>query len=129
MRQGEWADELLILSKGSARTEAKSDDGRFTTYDIGQFWGEMQFLGLEKQRSKTVLAHTYCEVASMSPAAIRSLTYGSRKHPRKQSDCGCSIPSAHERKVLLLTCCLLGCVYYCRDHTTSERIRGETPRG
>ena len=41
MEKGEWNHELLILSKGSARTPDKGDDGRYTTFDVGAFWGEM----------------------------------------------------------------------------------------
>jgi hypothetical protein len=39
MEKGEWNYELLIMSKGTARSP--SEDGRHTTYDAGAFWGEM----------------------------------------------------------------------------------------
>ena len=72
MAKGDWHDELLILSKGSARTAEKGEDGKATLYDVGTFWGEMQFLGLEHQRTVSVVADTYCEVASLSPKNIHS---------------------------------------------------------
>lgn len=54
MEKGTWHDELLILSKGTAKT-AKTAEGSSsafcTVYEVGSFWGEMQFLGLEKQRT------------------------------------------------------------------------------
>ena len=51
MERGSWHDELLILSKGVAKTATPGEDGRYGTYEVGSFWGEMQFLGLEKQRT------------------------------------------------------------------------------
>ena len=56
MEKGTWHDELLILSKGSAKTATDEDsrgDASSTVYEVGSFWGEMQFLGLEKQRTLT----------------------------------------------------------------------------
>ena len=42
MEKGSWHDELLILSKGTAKTESSDEDGSVTRYDAGSFWGEMQ---------------------------------------------------------------------------------------
>ena len=56
MEKGTWHDELLILSKGSAKAVTAEDsrgDASGTVYEVGSFWGEMQFLGLEKQRGLT----------------------------------------------------------------------------
>jgi hypothetical protein len=50
---GEWHDELLILSKGTAKSTGK--DGSHTTFEAGAFWGEMEFLGLRQQRTLTVV--------------------------------------------------------------------------
>lgn len=94
MTKGEWHDELLILSKGVAKTMG-GEDGQIDVYEVGSFWGEMQFLGLEKQRTlsgthvvyllfclcniflmtvcwlqRTVIADTYSEIASLSPVDI-----------------------------------------------------------
>ena len=44
---GDWHDELLILSKGQAKTTSRGEDGTYTLYEPGTFWGEMQFLGLQ----------------------------------------------------------------------------------
>ena len=61
---GDWHDELLILSKGQAKTTKNSrgeentavyvpssprseDISEYTLYEPGTFWGEMQFLGLQ----------------------------------------------------------------------------------
>jgi hypothetical protein len=56
MKIGQRMDELLILSKGLARTATKSGrGGQYTVYPVGSFWGEEQFLGIEQQRSLTVL--------------------------------------------------------------------------
>ena len=100
MEKGSWHDELLILSKGTAKTESSDEDGSVTRYDAGSFWGEMQvtcgsrasphprlsvvscwpqFLGLEKQRTIGVVAASYCEIASLSPADILP---GSQIHSR-----------------------------------------------
>ena len=85
MKQGECSDELLILSRGEAKTEDKSDGGKATLYEVGTFWGEMQFLGLEKQRSLTVVGNTYCEIASLSPKCVDKLTYGTAFGNRLQA--------------------------------------------
>lgn len=85
MSLGEWNDELLVLSKGTARTEARGEDGKYTTFDVGQFWGEMQFLGLERQRTMTIVSGTYCEVASLAPEDMSKLTYGMQITHRLQA--------------------------------------------
>ena len=76
MEKGDWNDELLILNKGSARTKGKVGDPGFTTFDAGAFWGELQFLALERRRTLSVYASTYCEIGSLSPANIKRLRYG-----------------------------------------------------
>ena len=48
-------------------------------YEAGTFWGEMQFLGLQKKRTLTVVADIFCEVASIEPSQIVS---GSEVHER-----------------------------------------------
>lgn len=87
MTKGDWHDELLILSKGQAKTTKNSrgeentavyvpssprseDISEYTLYEPGTFWGEMQFLGLQKQRTLGVVAIAYCEIASLSPQQI-----------------------------------------------------------
>jgi hypothetical protein len=70
LEKGEWNQELLILSKGTARTPGKDGNGNFTTFDVGAFWGEMQFLGLTQQRSTSVVADLYCEVVGIKPQSI-----------------------------------------------------------
>jgi CRP-like cAMP-binding protein len=72
MEVGEHHDELLILSKGQAETEADSD-GHKTDFDPGTFWGELQFLGLEEERTLTVKATIFCEVASLAPRDIQDI--------------------------------------------------------
>lgn len=74
--KGDWNDELLILNKGSAKTQGSAGDEGFTVFEAGSFWGEMQFLGLERQRTLSVYASNYCEIGSLSPGSIRKLTYG-----------------------------------------------------
>lgn len=85
MRQGEWNDELLILSKGAAKTQDRDKAGRFTSYEVGSFWGELQFLGLERQRTLTVVATTYCEVASLAPGCVDKLKYGIQVNQRLEA--------------------------------------------
>ena len=75
MEKGEWNDELLILNKGSARTKGRLGDPGFTVFDAGSFWGELQFLALERRRTLSVYASTYCEIGSLSPANIKRLRY------------------------------------------------------
>ena len=82
MHKGQWNDELLILSKGAARSEALGEDARVAQYDVGTFWGEMQFLGLEKQRTVTVVSVAYCEIASLSPNCVDKLKYGTQINHR-----------------------------------------------
>lgn len=62
------------MNKGTAKTV---DSDGVTVFDAGSFWGEMQFLGLQRQRTMTVTANTYCELGSLAPGCIRALTYGS----------------------------------------------------
>ena len=75
MEKGDWNDELLILNKGSARTKGRLGDPGFTVFDAGSFWGELQFLALERRRTLSVYASTYCEIGSLSPANIKRLRY------------------------------------------------------
>lgn len=70
MLRGECGDELLFLCTGVARLSTKKDDGSYHTYAVGHFWGELEFLGIQSRRPQTVLASTYCEIASLSPKKI-----------------------------------------------------------
>eukprot|EP01043_Picozoa_sp_COSAG02_P036987 COSAG02_NODE_2749_length_8102_cov_2.238411_3_plen_133_part_00 len=70
MLRNERADELLFLCTGIARLPTKSDDGSYETFGVGHFWGELEFLGVQQRRSQTVLASTYCDIASLSPKKI-----------------------------------------------------------
>ena len=53
MEKGTWHDKLLILSKGTANAAAAAEGSGVsarTVYETSSFWGELLFLGLEKQR-------------------------------------------------------------------------------
>ena len=50
---------------------------------MGSFWGEMNFLGLEKQRTLSTVAESYCEIASLCPVRTRR---PKRKRKRKRTD-------------------------------------------
>eukprot|EP01050_Picozoa_sp_SAG11_P009570 SAG11_NODE_910_length_6585_cov_7.205520_5_plen_84_part_00 len=65
MEKGDAHDELLILSKGVAISGG-------TVFEAGTFWGELQFLGLETERTISVIADSYCEIASIRPEDITS---------------------------------------------------------
>ncbi len=83
MEKGQWHDELLILSKGLARTETRGEDGQFNEYEVGSFWGEMQFLGLEKQRSLSGAPHAMhcsCTIARPQRSAFGHLHRCSNLH-------------------------------------------------
>jgi CRP-like cAMP-binding protein len=69
MEVGAEQDELLILSSGQAKTLADVD-GHETVFEVGTFWGELQFLGLERERTLSVVAVSFCEVATLAPADI-----------------------------------------------------------
>ena len=76
MTKGEEHDELLILSKGKAKSEtssSKGDELEETFYEAGAFWGELQFTGLVPARSFDVTAVLFCEVASLDPSDMHEV--------------------------------------------------------
>lgn len=103
MHAGDPYRELLLLTKGAARTippseEAQSADGTSSPRSLGSatapggeaarklkgmdtvieyhqgcFFGERSFLGLVDTRSVSVRAKTYCELASLHPKDIESI--------------------------------------------------------
>jgi hypothetical protein len=72
MENGEHHDELLMLAKGQACTIPDSQNP-VTEFDPGTFWGELQFLGLVEDRQLTVMATSYCEIASLEPLGIADI--------------------------------------------------------
>jgi hypothetical protein len=74
VQAGSFDNELLILSKGSARTaERDAITGAYVEFDAGTFWGELQLLGLEEQRMLSVLASSFSEIAAITPTAIHNV--------------------------------------------------------
>jgi len=100
LEKGEYNSDLLILSKGTARTPGRGEDGTFTTFDVGAFWGEMEFLGLTQKRQISVVADLYCEVAAIhtesivpgTPAHRNLSAYGTmRQEMQRQAAAGESV--------------------------------------
>jgi hypothetical protein len=72
MEAGEEHDELLMLYKGIACTKPERK-GATTVFEVGTFWGELQFLGKLDERHITVIATTYCEIAALNPSDIADI--------------------------------------------------------
>lgn len=74
MEAGEYNDELLILAKGVGRTTDKDPlTQTFSEFEVGSFFGELQFLGLEEKRTLTITAVTFSEIAAIAPEAIQAV--------------------------------------------------------
>eukprot|EP01048_Picozoa_sp_COSAG05_P010477 COSAG05_NODE_925_length_6575_cov_68.709320_2_plen_893_part_00 len=102
MEVGEHQDELLILANGTASTptqeklravrrQIRIDEGLLplpahhpdevldptappvSEFDVGTFWGELQFLGLQEERTMSVMATGFCEIASLAPDDISDI--------------------------------------------------------
>ena len=95
MHRGDPYRDLIIVTKGTARTVPKEEGGISSRssatglssqsglhlsgvdvcveYDRGTFFGELEFLGISTERSTTVQAKVYCEVATIHPKDIQSV--------------------------------------------------------
>jgi hypothetical protein len=49
-RRSEKQKGVFYAHAGTAKTKGNRGDEGFTIFESGSFWGEMQFLGLERQR-------------------------------------------------------------------------------
>jgi len=95
IEEGDYDDELLIIARGSARTKRSDKQTdiftesvlanllffycshqpclRVPRFEVGSFFGELEFLGISEKRSLAVVAKTFCEMAAIAPTAIQNI--------------------------------------------------------
>ena len=111
--EGDWGHELIVVQRGRARahrmeSEAQAGGGSdaedYWEFIEGDFFGELEFLGLRDRRHFTIEAVTHCELSALnledlaplrtvfSSLQARFLAYEKLRSTLEQVRTGASIP-------------------------------------